>query len=247
MIISIINDTDGKLLDTDLLTAIRAINRQIDQDFAPYWGYDAQLRLEGSGRRQPNKIDAHDMRADAVLYIRHQPIDRTSHGYHNHTRGIPFGEVFLEVPGESPQPWSVSLSHEVLELIADPEANMFVQGPHPEEPNRNVFFWYEVCDAVQADWYSIDGVQVSNFVLPLYFTAGDEKDGRNDFLGTRVRGKTLRSFGVNPGGYMGYFDPKKGINDILPREDVTPARQRLALKQSMGVGRAVTRGKRSRL
>lgn len=31
----------------------------------------------------------------------------------------------------------------------DPEANVFVQGPHPAEPDRNVFFWFEVCDPVQ--------------------------------------------------------------------------------------------------
>ena len=39
-----------------------------------------------------------------------------------------------------------------------------------------------MCDAVQAETYEIDEVDVSNFVLPLYFTGGDELGGRNDFL-----------------------------------------------------------------
>ena len=30
-----------------------------------------------------------------------------------------------------------------------------------------MFHWYEVCDAVQSEYYKIDGVPVSNFVLPL--------------------------------------------------------------------------------
>ncbi|MGH7182247.1 MAG: hypothetical protein ACREJN_09760 [Nitrospiraceae bacterium] len=77
---------------------------------------------------------------------------------------------------------------------------MLAQGPHPAEPSKSVFHWYEMCDAVQTETYEIDGVAVSNFVLPLYFTGGDEVGGRNDFLGRSYKGKTLRSFGVNPGG-----------------------------------------------
>jgi hypothetical protein len=96
------------------------------------------------------------------------------------------------------------LSHEALELIADPEVNLLVAGQHPS-PNikRNVFHWYEMCDAVQNDNYEIDGVTVSDFVLPLYFTGSDEYTGRNDFLGS----PKLKSFGTNPGGYIGFYDP----------------------------------------
>lgn len=46
-------------------------------------------------------------------------------------------------------------------------------------------------DAMQDESYPIAGIKVSNFVLPLYFTSGDEPGGRNDFLGTIHRGKTL--------------------------------------------------------
>jgi len=41
------NITEGALSDEQLHRAIRAINRQIAEDFAPYWGFGAQLRLEG--------------------------------------------------------------------------------------------------------------------------------------------------------------------------------------------------------
>jgi hypothetical protein len=37
MIISVINHTNGKITDETLQHAIRAINRQIEEDFAPYW------------------------------------------------------------------------------------------------------------------------------------------------------------------------------------------------------------------
>src|SRR5436853_495964 len=78
----------------------------------------------------------------------------------------------------------ITLSHEALELLADPEANLLVQGPHPSRPRHKVFHWFEMCDAVQDEHYLIDDVPVSNFVLPLYFTSSDERGGRNDFLGT---------------------------------------------------------------
>ena len=37
---------------------------------------------------------------------------------------------------------------------------------------------------------------------------GDEEGGRNDFLGSLENG--LRSFGINPGGYVGFYDPQTG-------------------------------------
>jgi hypothetical protein len=103
-----------------------------------------------------------------------------------------------------------------------------------------VFHWFEMCDAVQSETYVVDGQTVSNFVLPLYFTASHERGSRNDFLGTVTDGKTLRSFGVNPGGYINYFDPKLGEDgedtDFSAPDDAI-AKKRLDLKRSMGVGR----------
>ena len=78
-----------------------------------------------------------------------------------------------------------------------------------------VFHWYEMSDAVQDETYTIDDVELSNFVLPLYFTRNNEKGARNDFLGTVKNGKTLKSFGVNPGGYVGFFDPELGKHDTF--------------------------------
>ena len=37
---------------------------------------------------------------------------------------------------------------------------------------------------------------------------------RNDFLGTRNDGKSLESFGLNPGGYVIYFDPSDGLERV---------------------------------
>lgn len=208
MIISIINHTNGRISDEEFQNVIRAVNRQIEGDFAPYWGFGARLRLEGRSQKKPREHSLSDMRGDAVLYV-WDHVDPDAAGYHEtNDRGIPFGYVFMDLSAALEEPWSVTLSHEALELIGDPENNLFVAGPHPRIARRRVFHWFEMCDAVQDENYEIDGVKVSNFVLPLYFTADAELGSRNDFLGRKHDGKTLESFGINPGGYIGFYDPK---------------------------------------
>jgi hypothetical protein len=174
-----------------------------------------------------------DLRGDAIIYLWDSVADiDDAVGYHDqNNRGLPYGFVFTDIAKELKEPWSVTLSHEVLELVGDANANTFAAGPHPEDPKRIVFHWYEMCDAVQAESYEIDGVKVSNFVLPLYFTVGEQVGARNDYLGER-KGRSLKSFGVNPGGYVGFFDPEKGDHETF-EADAT-ARKRMATKQKLG-------------
>jgi hypothetical protein len=246
MIISVINMSNGAVSDPELLRAIRAINRQIAEDFAPYWSFGATLRLEGrSGRAQGrNAMDPSDMRGDAILYLRDVVRITDAEGFHErHFSGIPYGIVFLEMSKKLNEDWTVTLSHEALELTGDPENNLLVQGPHPGKHRHQVFHWFEMCDAVQNETYEIDGVHVSNFVLPLYFTSSDERGGRNDFLGTITdEGKTLSSFSVKPGGYTGFFDPANHGHVTYSLDDDQKARHRLASKSRMRTGRGRRRG-----
>jgi hypothetical protein len=69
MIISVINHTNGRISDEEVQTALRAINRQIREDFEPYWSLGAKLRLEGKSTEKPDKLSLPDMRGDAVLYL----------------------------------------------------------------------------------------------------------------------------------------------------------------------------------
>jgi hypothetical protein len=244
MIISIVNHSHGKETDAEILRVIRAINRQIHEDYEPYWSLSATLRLEGHSDHKTGKPNAADMRGDAVIYLWDKADTDEALGYHDKTnKGIPFGFVFLDIAKQLGEHWSTTLSHEALELIGDPEVNLLVAGPHPDpkEKGRTVFFWYEMSDAVQDETYLIDEVEVSNFVLPLYFTGGDEYDGRNDFLGTRAKdGSTLKSFGVNKGGYVGFYDPKTGDDQTYMRSNDKRARKRMEVKRkAKGTRRSV--------
>jgi hypothetical protein len=188
------------------------------------------------------------MRGDAVIYLWDETDVDGAIGYHfQNNRGIPFGFVFTSIAEEIGEPWSATLSHEALELIGDPETNLLVIGPHPDPAqDREVFHWFEMCDAVQAETYEIDGIKVSNFVLPLYFTGTretDEPGARNDYLGRAYRGQTLRSFGINPGGYIGFFDPELGKHDTYSLQGDAMAKERYEVKlQGKETRRAIRYG-----
>lgn len=130
-------------------------------------------------------------------------------GYHDiDPHGLPYGRVFvhtiLDAGGslyQGPTSVSVTLSHELLEMVGDPGANRWAD---------NVVDGYgyaiELCDAVEGDSYEIDGVHVSNFVLPSYFDAMTPRTARFDFL-ARLPGP----FTMTRGGYLIRRNPTTGI------------------------------------
>ena len=68
MIISVINMSAGAVSDGALIRAIRAINRQIAEDFAPFWSFGAQ--------RKPGvaKVRVYNPRPDEHGWISHHTI-----------------------------------------------------------------------------------------------------------------------------------------------------------------------------
>lgn len=233
MQISIVNLTRTES-DAKVARVIRAINRQIREDFEPYWKRGATLRLSGIGGAM-SPARSQDVRGDAVIYLWGSLADvPDALSLHAETNfGLSHGFVFIKISDRLGEDWSVTLSHEALELIGDANTNVLAAGPHPDDPAKLVFHWYELCDAVQDESYELDGVAVSNFVLPLYFAIGEQAGLKNDFLSTRHGGKTLRSFGVNPGSYVGFFDPRSGSEETFSMRGDDRARERFEIKQSI--------------
>jgi phospholipase C len=241
VIISVVNRS-GSISDEELQGVVRAINRQIAEDFEPYWSFGAKVRLEGKIGKDPDTESLQDLRGDAIIYLWDKTDVEDALGYHsNNALGIPYGFVFTELSKKLGEKWSVTLSHEVLELLGDAQGNLLVQGPHPEKPALEVFHWFEMCDAVQSQTYEIDGIEVSNFVLPLYFTKDEQEGGRNDFLGRLVKGKGLGSFGVAAGGYIGFFNPRTREHEQWSPPKDAKAKKRLAIKGAAKYGRGYVR------
>ena len=224
--------TNGEISDADLLAAIRVINQQIEYDFAPYWNMPATLRLEGSLLKQPRaNLSAAVMRGDAVLYVWSATAHGDPEGFHDRNfRGIPYGVVYSEVSVQTGDPWSVTFSHETLELIADPQGNNYVMGPGPHDPRKKVFYWFEMCDAVSSQTYEIDGIALQNFLLPAYFEP-PVPGARTNFLGT-----DLAPFGIASESYLGYYDPEKKSQETTHIDANGAAR--LAVRQRFGSTRS---------
>jgi hypothetical protein len=182
--------------------AVVAVGRQVAEHFRPEWGVTATLkpiRLSLDTKKAPVQKDA-----DAVIYFGDSSVDPTTgvedaEGYHtSNNKDIPYGFVYLDICAKAKDAWSCALSHEVLELLADPDTALTVAGPRPKFPDRTVYYDLEVCDPTQGDQYFIDGVAVSNFVGKKYFGLSGGT-GKTNYLGL-----PLRAFHVRPGGYLQY-------------------------------------------
>jgi len=179
----------SKQPDAEVRRIVRAVQRQVDEHFFPLWGWRARLVFEP--KRAP--------KGSMTLIVKGK--SSTFDGYHV-IHGIPVGYVFTldEKDGLLPH-YSVAFSHEVLEMIADPGANLYAYGHYRTKLSRRkrwAFVSYEVCDAVQETTYRIDGVEVSDFVTPEWF----EPERTRRSVRFSQRRAVHRPFELAPGGYM---------------------------------------------
>jgi hypothetical protein len=173
--------------EKQLAKVVAALQKQIARDLAPAWGIAAELRHVPRGKTPP--------REHWWLTI-HDDSDRAGDlGYHDLTSaGLPLGKAFVATAHADDVPWSVVLSHELLEMLVDPYINLAAV---VKNPRGGMLFGYEICDPCRLDVYRIDGVAVSNFVYPAWFEQDRPRRGtRFDHLGRVAKPLALR-----PGGY----------------------------------------------
>lgn len=141
-------------LGVDLTKLVAALAKQLQRDFVPIWGYPAKLyvaKKAKAGEWQVVFLDDAD-EADAL-------------GYHDLTKnGQPVSKVFVKTTIDAGEKVSVTASHELLEMLIDPGAQLWAQNDKDGK-----FYAYEMCDAVEEEVYSIDGIEVSDFVHPAFF------------------------------------------------------------------------------
>ena len=189
--IDIINESS--ISDAEIQAAMAALQAQITQDFAPVWGFGADLHfVPKGGKPAPGHwwMGVFD-RSDEPGAL----------GYHDMTsEGLPFGKVFYLTDKQYGEDWRVTTSHELLEILVDPYINLTAL--FQKNNTSGTLVAYESADPTQGDTYTKLGVPVSNFVYPAYFEPGPHANGtRFDFLGL-LQG----SFpALRPGGYYSYF------------------------------------------
>jgi hypothetical protein len=204
-----IKDHVGVTQDLNAIAA--AITMQVQRDFAqsPPLGYGitATVRFDATSAK-PHA----DEWVIGLFATADQP---GALGYHDQSKtGVPLIKVFPLL--DDPANLSITISHEVLEVLADPNCARAAQ-------SRDGRFWaYEVCDAVEQDSYDIAGVKVSNFVLPPYFEPDASK--HYDHMGL-----VKHALEIRPGGYGQWYDATRGWQQVL-HQSVAPRAYRQLLR-----------------
>lgn len=175
-------------------TLMEALQEQVTRDFSPVWGVDAKLLFVGrEGNAKPKAqtwwlslLDNSDQ-AGAL-------------GYHDMTNaGYPLGKAFVKTCEQYGVSWSVDASHELMEMLVDPDINLICM-----DDSGQRLYAYEVGDPVQDDacGYIINNTLVSDFVLPAFF------EPSRPALSTQFSFKThvTSPLTLAKGGYMSYMD-----------------------------------------
>ncbi len=196
--ISVINEST-LLADTDVAPVVAALQKQVSNDFRPVWGTDATLTIIPKGTQPPG--------GSWWLVLLDDTDQANALGYHDLTTdGLPLGKVFAASDLKAGTSWTVTASHELLEMLADPNINLtvFVQN----STTAGILYAYEVCDACEDDslGYQIDNVLLSDFVYPAWFESF-RTDGSTQF--DRMK-KMQTPFQLLVNGYIGVFNVTAG-------------------------------------
>lgn len=181
-------------LSTAELQRVSAVlKKQIRGDFAPIWGVEADIAVFPSAADVP--LEAWP------IFIRKEIGTPGSAAIHSVQDGRPYALVQFS------EGWSLTASHQCLEMLADPYGNRLVSGPSPMSGQGEVQFLIQVCDPCESHEfaYEIDGITVSDFVTPAFYGANESTEGKFDF-----RGAVSSPLQVLRGGYLSWLEPISG-------------------------------------
>jgi hypothetical protein len=196
--IAVINESTV-LADADVVPVVAAIQKQVSNDFLPVWGADAELIIVPKTTPPPS--------GSWWLVLLDDSDQANALGYHDlTTEGLPVGKVFAASDLKAGTSWTVTASHELLEMLGDPNINLtvFVQN----SSTAGILYAYEVCDACEDDsfGYQIDNILLSDFVYPAWFESfRTEASTQFDRMN-----KIHDPFGLLAGGYIGTFNVQSG-------------------------------------
>ena len=112
-IISIVNDSET-VTDADLKRKLLALQKQITRDFEPVWGWGANLRFNAK-------------KFDMQVIVKDTASEGGFLGFHIKD-GKPITYIFAKDDIADSGEYTSTLSHELLEMIADPNVNLYAIG-----------------------------------------------------------------------------------------------------------------------
>lgn len=180
---------------SDLTRVAGALSKQVQRDFGPIWNVEATVdpfvRLE-------------DVPVDYWHIVVMKEV-KDAAGYHQTKDGQPYAVV------EFDPDWSLTASHECVEMLADPfgrrlkAGNLLDQAVALGQKPARVQYLLEVADPSEATEFSyqIDGIQVSDFYTPHFFDPVKSPGVRYSFTGSIDSPRK-----VLDDGYISWKDPR---------------------------------------
>lgn len=180
--------SESQSLEISTITVVAAaLQKQVSRDLAPAWDLEGTVspfvRLEDVPLGFWPVIVRDDIQVDAA-------------GVHCDQNGQPFALVSMS------RHWSITASHEVLEILVDPFGRRMVSGPSSKSGQGRVDYLIEVCDPIGDQTYQVNGVAVSDFCTPHYFDPTQSAGVQYSFTGA-IEGPRQ----VMENGYLTWHDP----------------------------------------
>jgi len=165
-----------------------ALQRQATRDFAPVWNVRAT-------------VDSFPTLEDVPIGywpMMIVPDVQGAAGIHLDQDGQPFALI------EMSDSWSLTASHEMLEMLADPFGNRLVAGRSLKGGQGRVEYLVEVCDPSEAAefGYTVNDILVSDFYTPRFFDPAKDTRARYSFTGAITKPRE-----VLRGGYVSWHHP----------------------------------------
>lgn len=203
-------DKTGKISYADMSRAIEAFQIQVSRDLYAAYGVDAVIRYYNAESDAPAGtwftwiVDSLDVAGlNGYHYVDNtaaKVVGTGAKGYAiGSNSGLPYGIIAY-----NPTTWTIIASHEIIEKLVNPYLDRQAANVDVDKDGvASEDLLMEIADPVQANAYLINGVQVTNFVYPEYYTDAVAIAGRKyDHVGVISSPKEIAE--------GGYFSFKRG-------------------------------------
>jgi hypothetical protein len=196
---------------SELPPVAAAISTQMIRDISPMWRCYATLTPFPSVKAAP--VGYYKIIIQDNIHV------SGASGFHTDDMGQPYSLIQYD------SGWSVTASHEAAEMLVDPAAGRLYPGIIQ---GKRVQVLEEICDPCEAFTYTIDGITVSDFVTPEFYSAAPRASKTYSFLGNLTA-----PYQVADGGYISWLDPTSNrwfqltnfggiqISDLGPNSELT--------------------------
>jgi hypothetical protein len=168
--VALVADTDA-VSTREITRVAAALDKQVTRHFGPLWSVRATVDPVFSLEDIPVGYWR--------IVLRDRIKARGADGFHKNRFGQPFAVMALT------DSWSLTASHEVLEMLADPFGDRMVPGPSLKRGDGPVSYLVEVCDPPESEEfaYTVNDVLVSDFITPAFYDPAKVEGVRYSFTG----------------------------------------------------------------